>query len=135
MARPACFIEENAGNIQLRVEMLKTVYQRGNTPGQSRGIDHKDNRQSQPLGHFCRTAGFTLAVIAIKEAHHPFHNSDINSGIMLSKAACERVGVIFSRQHPAIQVSGRNSSDRSVVPRVNKVRTNLERLDGQAAFS
>ena len=130
MPRAANAVEDHPGQPEFRVKMLKAVHQRGHASGHGRGIDQQNDRQPQPFGHLGRTAGLGFAVIAVKGAHHAFHQPDVH----VLHGAGKTGPVIVLAQHPAVQVVRGGSGDGRVMARIDEIGTDLEAPDPPTAL-
>ena len=129
MALAADAVKDDPGQLQVRVKRGETVRHRRRGPGHGPGIHDQDCRQAQPFGHLGRGTRFAGPVITVEQSHHPFHQGKVSPAAMPAK----NLEIFGRRQHPAVQVRRLPSGRLGMMPRVDKIRPHLKRLNQQTA--
>ncbi len=102
MARTADPVEEDAGEVQARIEAAEPLNEGGGTARLGAGIDHQDDATIKPTGDLGAAAGVRVAGGAVEQPHYPFNYCQVGAGAP------------FARRSPA-PATRRTSSHRDCV--------------------
>ena len=73
--RPGDLVEDDAGDVDVRLELRESLYQRRDRAGHVAGVDHQDDRGAQLAGQV-GGAALALDIDAVEEAHVALDHRD-----------------------------------------------------------
>ncbi len=71
-------VEDNSPDSDIRIERLKTLYDRCRAPGDAPGVDHENNRQIELFCDRSRAPEVGERLSPLKESPNPLHDGDIS---------------------------------------------------------
>ncbi len=129
MASAADPVEDDAGEVQTRIEVDEPLDQGGGAARLAGGVDHQQHRDVEPAGDLGARAFVAVAAGAVEQSHHPLDDRRLCS----RAAAGEDLAHRRLAAHPAVEVARGAAAHPGVVARVDKVGAHLEGGDRHAA--
>ena len=124
-------VDDDAGEIERRVEILEAANHRRGAAGGCPGVHDQHNGRAQPLRDFRGRALLAPAVDAVEAPHHALDHREVRVLGLASDAGQDRL----TPAHPAVEVVRRAPRGERVEARIDEVWPHLERLDPEAAPS
>src|SRR5438552_313138 len=122
MALAAQAIEDDAADVELRVECTVAQHHRRGAAGESRGVEDEHNGKAKHLGEMSGASGLAFDRVPIEQTHDAFDQGEVGTAGGMRKRSDERL----ARKHPTVEVPAGLAGSEGVIGRVNVVRTCLE---------
>ena len=123
-------VDDNARDIQARVEVLEAHHRGGNGGRDRFAVHQQDDRAAQLFSHRRAAAIVGVGTVTIVEAHHAFNDGNIGLLHLFAEQRVER----RRGEHKAVEIAGRDATQRGVPAGVEIVRADLVGLNAQATL-
>ena len=123
-------IDDNAGDIQAGVEVLKSHHRGGDGGGNRFAIYQQNDRTAELFSHRGGAAVVRVGTEAVIQPHHALNDRDIRP---LHPFAKQRIEHRF-REHKAVEVAGSDAADGGVPAGIEVVRADFAGLNPHTAL-